>query len=175
MIDHARMLTRYNAWSNKVMFDAVAALPAGEPEKERKSLFKNMVHTLNHNYVIDAIWRAHLEGREHGYAARNTAGYPPLAELQAMQLAMDAWFIAWGDALTPAALDEPVNFTLIGGNAGVMSRYEILQHVVMHTSYHRGFVCDMFFEVPARPPTMDLPVFLRETRPALQRAAVMIS
>ena len=29
MIRNARMLTRYNAWSNQVMYDAVAALPAG--------------------------------------------------------------------------------------------------------------------------------------------------
>lgn len=162
MIKQARMLTRYNAWSNRLMFDAVAALPPGEAEKERKSLFKNMVHTLNHNYVIDAIWQAHLEGRPHGYAARNTVDYPPLAELQEKQHAIDQWYIQWADALTDAALDEKVQFTLIGGTAGTMTRFEILQHVVNHTSYHRGFVCDMFFEVPARPPTMDLPVFLRE-------------
>ena len=162
MIRTARMLTRYNAWSNQVMFDAVAALPAGEAVKERKSLFKNMVHTLNHNYVIDAIWKGHLEGRAHGYAARNTADHPALAELWRMQQEMDAWYVGWCDALTDAALDEKVNFALIGGNAGVMTRNEILLHVVNHTSYHRGFVCAMFFEVPARPPTMDLPVFLRE-------------
>jgi uncharacterized damage-inducible protein DinB len=156
------MLTRYNAWSNRLMFDAVAALPPGEAVKERKSLFKNMVHTLNHNYVIDAIWQAHLEGRPHGYAARNTVDYPPLAELGEKQHAIDQWYIQWADALTDAALDEKVQFTLIGGTAGAMTRFEILQHVVNHTSYHRGFVCDMFFEVPARPPTMDLPVFLRE-------------
>jgi len=162
MLAKARMLTRYNAWSNRVMYDAVAALPAGEAVKERKSLFKNMVHTLNHNYVIDAIWRAHLEGREHGYSARNTVDYPPLGELREKQQAMDQWFITWGKAQTEASLGEKVGFTLIGGNAGKMTRFEILQHVVTHTSYHRGFVCAMFFEVPARPPTMDLPVFLRE-------------
>ena len=162
MIKQARMLTRYNAWSNRLMFDAVAALPPGEAVKERTSLFKNMVHTLNHNYVIDAIWQAHLEGRPHGYAARNTVDYPPLAELKEKQDAIDQWYIQWADALTDAALDEKVQFTLIGGTAGTMTRFEILQHVVNHTSYHRGFVCDMFFEVPARPPTMDLPVFLRE-------------
>jgi len=162
VIKQARMLTRYNAWSNRLMFDAVAALPPGEAVKERMSLFKNMVHTLNHNYVIDAIWQAHLEGRPHGYAARNTVDYPPLAELKEKQDAIDQWYIQWADALTDAALDEKVQFTLIGGTAGTMTRFEILQHVVNHTSYHRGFVCDMFFEVPARPPTMDLPVFLRE-------------
>ena len=45
----ARMLTRYNTWANKLIFDAVAGLPGDEATKERQSLFKNMVHTLNHN------------------------------------------------------------------------------------------------------------------------------
>jgi uncharacterized damage-inducible protein DinB len=159
----ARMLARYNAWANQLLFDAVAALPAGEATKERKSLFKNMVHTLNHNYVIDRIWQAHLEGRSHGYATRNTPDHPPLAELWRAQQETDRWYATWCDALSDAALDERVHFTLIGGNPGVMTRGEILLHVVNHTSYHRGFVADLFYQVPARPPTTDLPVFLRET------------
>jgi uncharacterized damage-inducible protein DinB len=158
----ARMLTRYNAWADRMIFDAVAALPEGEAEKDRKSLFKNIIHTLNHNCVIDLIWQAHLEGREHGYTARNTPDHPPLDELRRQQQAVDDWYIAWSDALSDAALDEKVNFTLIGGNQGVMTRGEILLHVVNHTTYHRGFVADLFYQVPARPPTTDLPVFLRE-------------
>lgn len=158
----ARMLARYNAWANRLMFDAVAALPEGEATKERASLFRNMVHTLNHNYVIDLIWQAHLEGREHGFAARNTKDHPPLADLWRKQQEVDGWYIAWSDRLTDAALVEKVRFTLIGGNRGEMTRGEILLHVVNHTTYHRGFVADLFYQVPARPPTTDLPVYLRE-------------
>lgn len=160
--DTARMLTRYNAWTNKRIFDAVAGLPEGEATKERKSLFRNMVHTLNHNYVIDRIWQAHLEGRDHGYEARNTKDHPPLADLWRLQEVVDQWYVDYSDALSDAALSETVDFTLIGGNRGAMTRGEILLHVVTHTSYHRGFVADLFFQVPARPPTMDLPVYLRE-------------
>lgn len=159
--DTARMLARYNAWANKLTFDAVAALPPGEATKERKSLFKNMVHTLNHNYVIDRIWQAHLEGREHGYEARNTPDYPPLAELWRAQQETDAWYIAWADAQTDASLAERLTVTLIGGNRTAMTRGEMLLHVINHTSYHRGFVGDLFYQVPARPPTTDLPVYLR--------------
>lgn len=161
--DTARMLTRYNAWANKEIFDAVAALPAGEAEKERRSLFRDMVHTLNHNYVIDRIWQAHLEGREHGYEARNTREHPPLASLWRLQHEIDAWYVDWSDRLSDPALAERVRFTLIGGNRGVMTRGEILLHVVNHTSYHRGFVADLFYQVPARPPTTDLPVYLRKS------------
>ena len=163
----ARTLTRYNAWANEFIFAAVAALPEGEAVKPRRSVFRNMVHTLNHNYVIDRIFQAHLEGRPHGYAARNTPDHPPLKELWGAQQEIDAWYIAWSDAMTDAALAETVNFTFVGGGQGAMTRGEILMHITNHTTYHRGYVADLFYQVPARVPTTDLPVFLRDAPPRL--------
>ena len=166
MIDQrgAAMLTRYNAWANRLIFDAVAALPAGEAEKPRPTLFRNMVHTLNHNYVIDRIFQAHLEGRSHPYTARNTPDHPPLAELWRAQQEIDGWYLDWANGISEAALDEVVQFEFVGGGEGAMTRAQILLHVVNHTSYHRGFVADLFFQLPnpVRPPTTDLTVYLRD-------------
>jgi uncharacterized damage-inducible protein DinB len=158
--DTIQMLTRYNAWANKAIFEAVAALPGGEVTKERPTLFKNIVNTLNHLHVVDVIWQAHIEKRDHGLPALNTILYTDLAELWRAQQALDAWYITWGDTLSEANADEMVRFTLIGGKRGEMRRSEIILHVVNHTSYHRGFVADMFYQVPIRPPLSDLPVFL---------------
>jgi uncharacterized damage-inducible protein DinB len=157
-----RTITRYNAWANRTIFDAVAALPAGEAVKERPTLFKNMVNTLNHLYVVDLIWQAHLQGRQHNIPALKTVLYPELADLWRAQQEIDAWYIRYGDSLDQAGLDERVDFVLIGGNRGTMRRGEIFFHVVNHTSYHRGFVADLFFQVPLVPPLTDLPIFLRE-------------
>lgn len=159
----ARMMTRYNTWSNKVWFDAIAALPPGEDVKERKSLFKNMVHTMNHIYIIDVIWQAHLEGRDHRMTARNSPDYPPLNELREKQSAIDKWYELWSDRQTDETLDDRRPVVLIGGNRVVMSLGEMLMHLYHHTAYHRGFVGDMFYQVQGcRPPTTDLPVYLRE-------------
>ncbi len=157
-----RSLMRYNAWANKAIFDAVAALPAGEATKERPTLFKNMVNTLNHLYVVDLIWQAHLQGREHNIPALRTVLHPELADLWRAQVEIDGWYVAYGDSLSQSALEERVDFTLIGGNNGSMRRGEIFFHVVNHTSYHRGWVADMFYQIPLQPPYTDLPVFLRE-------------
>ena len=158
----ARTLTRYNAWANELIFAAVAALPEGEAVKPRRSVFRNMVHTLNHNYVIDRIFRAHLEGRGHGYTARNTPDHPPLAELWLAQQELDKWYVDSFDAMDDTRLNQTVSFTFVGGGEGAMTRGEMLQHLVNHTSYHRGFVAQMIYDVPARPPTTDLTVFLRD-------------
>ena len=163
----ARTLTRYNKWANDLMLEAIAKLPTEEASRARPTLFKNIVHTLNHNYVIDLIFQAHLEGREHGFTARNTTETPELDALREGQRKVDDWYVAWSDELTDAALDEKVSFTFVGGGEGVMTRGEIVLHIVNHTTYHRGFAADLFYQIPARPPTTDLTVFLRDAPPKL--------
>lgn len=157
-----RMFTRYKAWANKIIYATVAALPDGEATKERPTRFKNMVHTLNHIYVIDHIFQAHLEGREHGYSARNTPTHPPLEQLwQAVQV-LDQWYVDLSDRLTPEALAKPINFRFVDGGAGRMTQEQMILHVVNHGTYHRGFVGDMLYQVPVVPAATDLPVFLRD-------------
>jgi uncharacterized damage-inducible protein DinB len=36
----------------------------------------------------------------------------------------------------------------VGGGDGAMTRGQILLHLVNHTSYHRGFVADLFYQLP---------------------------
>jgi uncharacterized damage-inducible protein DinB len=97
----------------------------------------------------------------HGLTTRNPEQCPSFDELDYMQREMDAWFVSYADGLAASAMDEAVEFTFIGGGAGVMSRAEILMHVVNHTTYHRGHIADMMYATEVPPPTTDLPVFLR--------------
>ena len=166
-MQQGRMLARYKAWAGKVIFEAAAQLPEEEVTRPRKSVFKSIAHMLNHIYVIDRVFQAHLEGRPHGYGARNTPDHPPLAELQRAQQEMDAWYVALSDRLTPATAEEKVRFDYIGGGEGVMTRSEMLLHVVNHGSYHRGFVADFFYQIPVQPPATDLTVYLRDAPPRL--------
>jgi len=156
----ARMLARYNDWANRRLFDAVAALPAGEAEKPRPSLFKSMIGTLNHNLVVALIWQAHLERREHGFKARNLVLHAGLPALRQAQGEIDRWYIDWAEAQAPEALGELLDFKFISGVAGRMTRGEMLLHVVTHNSYHRGWVVERFAEVPVKTPDLDLPVYL---------------
>lgn len=154
-------LTRYNAWANEELLTAVRALPAGEATRERPSLFKTIVNTLNHPLVTDRIWWAHLHGEAHGHQALNEIIHADLEELAEARAEMDARIIAYAGALPPERMDERVSFTLLSGAGGEMSRLMILMHMVNHNSYHRGFVVETFCQVPAPLPLIDLPVFMR--------------
>jgi uncharacterized damage-inducible protein DinB len=67
----ARVLAEYKSWADRQTFDSVAGLPRPELTRERPTLFKTIIGTMNHSYVVDLIWQAHLEGRPHGFSARN--------------------------------------------------------------------------------------------------------
>jgi len=157
----AEVLPRYKRWADELIFQAVQALPPGEVTRERPTLFKTILNTLNHIHVVDLVWQAHLEGREHGISALNAVLHADVADLWRAQLALDDWYVALSDSLSDQARGEMVQFQFVDGKKGTMSRGEILMHVVNHTTYHRGWVADLFFQIPARPPTTDLPVFLR--------------
>jgi uncharacterized damage-inducible protein DinB len=157
-----RMLTRYTAWANRRLFQTLSSLPENELTKMRHIVFGNILRTLNHVYVIDLVWQAHLEGRPHGFTTRNPESHPTFAELRSAQEHIDGWYIGYADDISELVCDEIVNFVFVGGGSGSMSRGDILLHVVNHTTYHRGHIADMIYQIPAPPPTTDLPVFLRD-------------
>jgi len=156
-----RILVRYSAWAHARLLEALAAMPQAELEASGPGA-GSIVRTLNHMHVVDLIWRAHLEGKAHGFTARNTDELPAFQSLRQAQSALDAWFVAYAQAITPGAQDETVRFTFVDGGEGAMTRGEMLLHVVNHKTYHRGYVAEMLYRNGRKPPTMDLPVFLRD-------------
>jgi uncharacterized damage-inducible protein DinB len=162
LAEAVRMMLRYKAWADEFVFGNVARIPEEEAYKRRQSTFPSIVQTLNHVYVVDDIFRHHLQGRRHEYKARVTPETPDLAELRDAVRAMDTWYIDSFDAWSDADLDLSVEFEFVGGGSGSMTRGEIALHIVNHTTYHRGFVGDMLRQVPFVWPANDLTVFLRD-------------
>lgn len=157
-----KRLAEYKAWANEITFSAVKSLPEGEATKERKTRYKNMIYTLNHVYVIDCVFKAHLQSKPHSYTARNTETCPSLEELWESTKVIDQWYIGYAHSISEKELQEIINFQFVDGGEGAMSRSEMILHVVNHGTYHRGLVSDMMYQVPTVPPANDLTVYLRD-------------
>lgn len=162
LLEKLVILTKYKHWANQLTFSAMSELPDGEAVKQRQTRFGNMVHTLNHVYVIDDIFKCHLLSTPHNYSARNTESHPPLSALWEKQKAMDKWYIDYVQSLSDNDLSEIVEFKFVDGGHGSMSRADIILHIVNHGTYHRGFIADMMYQVPTTLPANDFPVYLRE-------------
>ncbi len=159
-----RKLVEYKHWANVITFGTMLNLPEEELVKKRQTSFRNILHTLNHVYVIDDVFKAHLSGAKHKYTARNTSEPAPIGELWRSQQEIDTWYIEHFDSLDNDELNEVIEFEFIGGGTGRMSRGEMFLHVVNHGTYHRGFVSDMCYQIPVIPPANDFTVFLRDSR-----------
>jgi len=103
-----KTMARYNQWANRDLFAAVRALPEGEAAKQRRSLFKNIINTLNHPLVADRVWWAHLHKEPHSHKALNEVLYDEFENLAEARAEMDLRLIDYVDALLDSDADEPI-------------------------------------------------------------------
>lgn len=158
-----RMLMRYSHWANSRLYEALHDTSSETIHKSRTGRPGGMIGTLSHIYVVDLIWKGHLEGKEHGFKTRNLEQQLPFEELREAQRTVDEWYISYVDGLSDRALVQVVDFKFVDGGLGNLTRGDMLLHISNHKTYHRGYLADMLYESGAHPPTVDLPVFIRDS------------
>ncbi|WP_081064367.1 DinB family protein [Burkholderia stagnalis] len=57
-------------------------------------------------------------------------------------------------------MDEPIRFRFLDGGEGVMTRREMLFHVVNHATFHRGFAVDTLRRMSMAVPATDVTAYL---------------
>lgn len=153
------------SWANQELFNTLSTVNAVQ--------FAEAVHTairtLNHIYVVDRIFQAHLVGDSHGYTATNTEATPELNELQFSVDETDAWYESYVSKCSAEALSESVGFRFTDGDTGTMTREEMLAHVITHGAYHRGNVGQVLKSISVAPPRDLYTKFLHVREPARRR------
>ena len=155
------MLTRYKAWADALFYECVSELSYEQLMAPQPITFGSLIHTLNHSYLMDFVWKSHLVGTEHGLDTRNPKETQNFQALRHEQELTDNWFTEYAKSLSEEKADEVIDFNFIGGGEGSMTRRDIILHVVNHTTYHRGHAADILYHFNVMPPTTDLPVFIR--------------
>jgi uncharacterized damage-inducible protein DinB len=155
-------LFKYKAWANDELFAEIGKMDPLAQQAERHAA----IRILNHVYVVDRIFAAHLCGATHSYAATNTRDTPTLEELQAKVALSDAWYIEKIGQSTPEQLAENLSFTFTDGSRARMSREEMFAHVVTHGGYHRGAVGRILSDVSIEPPRDIFAGYLHKAEPA---------
>ncbi len=155
----------HKAWANSELFALLATLPS-----ERGEQLHTCIRTLNHVYVVDRIFRAHLIGEPGPFGATNTKETPSLSQLRSDVAETDAWYASYVARLSPASLSEAIDFTFTDGDSGRMSREEILLHVITHGGYHRGNVGQVLKSIAVAPPRDLYTRFLHQSEPARREA-----
>ena len=151
MHDTLQDLFRYKAWANDKLLTALAGA-GGNSSVPRAivnallagfgggSLARLAVKALNHSYIVDRIFAAHMRREVYAYISVNSSELPTLEDLSANIRKSDQEYIDYVCALDREQLAQRIDFTFTDGAPGRMSRQEMLMHVINHGTYHRGQV-----------------------------------
>jgi uncharacterized damage-inducible protein DinB len=156
---------RYKAWANDEILTTMKLLDQEAHSNDRHTA----IRILNHTYIVDRIFAANLQRLEHGYTATNTSDTPTLEQLALAVKRSDQWYLEYVSMLEPSALSEGIDFTFTDGALARMSREEMLAHVVMHGSYHRGAIGRILAQLSIAPPRDVFTGFLHYAEPASRR------
>lgn len=159
-------LFRYQSWAHGELIEKLEGLDPESHAREREDALR----LLNHVLIVNRIFMAHLMRQPHGCAADNTPDTPTLDALKKDIQASDGWYLDYLGQLAPEALATPWSFVFTDGDAGSMTREEMLMHVLVHATYHRGEVGRILRLAGAPLPWDTFAVYLHGSEPGRRRA-----
>lgn len=146
---------KYMAWAVRLVLDAAKALPAAEYEKDRHSSHGGIRTTLNHMYAADALWFSRVAGEP--FAKISDIPVPDsLQELEKeWTVLLDRW-LRWAGYLESQQYGIEIGYTNTEGISCRTPLWQVLLHIVNHSTLHRGQVVAMMRQAGAKPPVTDL-------------------
>lgn len=121
-------------WADRGLCDVVGQNLDRLPDEEASI----MLRILDHIHVVDRIFQHHLQGSPHGFQAARSDVMPDFQALATSMREVDDWYGAYVGSLAESDFEEPVDFVFTSGKPARMRRGEIILHVCLHGTYHRG-------------------------------------
>ena len=127
-------LIRLKQWADRGLHEMVAA---NLDRLDAEDSFI-VIRILDHFHTVDRIFQHHLQGVPHSFKAPRSEVMPDAAALAAGTREVDDWYVDYVDGLSAADFDQPIDFTYTNGTSMRMTCGEIILHVCLHGTYHRG-------------------------------------
>jgi uncharacterized damage-inducible protein DinB len=127
-------LVRYKQWADRGLYDVIRK---NLDRMDQQDLAVVML-ILDHMHVVDSIFQNHLQGRSHGFHAPRSEALPEFKMLSEKAMATDEWYRSYVDNLDEQDFERAVDFVFTSGKPARMKRGEIIMHVCLHGTYHRG-------------------------------------
>jgi uncharacterized damage-inducible protein DinB len=163
LLDHYRMFGRYNAWANRLLYDAAAKLTSEQYRADRGVFFKSMHGTLNHLLLTDRVWLQRFTGEQAVANRLDAILYDAFDELRAARDAEDARIVSYVDGLTDDRITGIVKFRRVT----TPEEFEeplapLLAHWFNHQTHHRGQAHAVLTGLVGEAPELDLLFYQRQ-------------
>jgi len=153
----------YTAWANALALEACAALTPEELARDLGLSHRNIIGTLFHFYDGECFW----------FECLNRNAIPPLDAFgeteqptttpeQTLATLQQTWptlwhnFLKWFATLPAEELTAQISSKLSTGIDLDFPRWQILRHMVNHSTLHRGQIIGMLRMLGKQPPQTDL-------------------
>ena len=127
-------LVSYKRWADRGLYDVVGRNLDRLPKEDAAI----MLRILDHIHAVDIIFQHHLQGLPHTFRAARSEEMPDFAALARSTREIDNWYASYVDGLAENEFEQSVDFAFTNGTPARMRRGEIILHVCLHGTYHRG-------------------------------------
>ena len=160
-------LLQYKFWGDQEMMACLC--------EQQNHLNADVLHKalrmMNHIHVTDSIFVAHLRGQSHAYTTTNTPETPSPEELSWRMQDTNAQLQTLAEGLSAEQAAKRIHFVFTDGDGGGMNPTEMLLHVCVHSTYHRGQVGQMLKDAGLAPPRELLTRKLHTEEPGRRQVA----
>ena len=154
-------LFTYNAWANRISFDAAGRLPDEQYFRDLKSSFGGVHGTLCHIVWVEQVWLHRWMGRPNPAVAQGK-DLASLAEVRSRWEAVEAERGSFVTGITDQRLDETRLVKPSSGGEYVHTFRQMFRHFINHSSYHRGQITTFLRQLGADAPSTDLILYYRQ-------------
>ena len=161
-IDDIRNLFAYNDWANRRLLVAAASLTNGELIRDMRTSHTSIQGTFIHILWGEWVWVRRWRG-ESPKVGFTTAEYPTVAKLADRWSDVQREQREFIEQLSEGLLSSRVTYENLHGQRWEYLLAHMMQHVVNHSSYHRGQITALLRQLTYVPPATDLLVFFDES------------
>jgi len=159
--EQVRLLYDYNAWANRRALDACGVLTDEQFTRNLGSSFRSVRDTLVHILGAEWFWLERWHGRSPS-ALPPAEQYPNLASVRAGWTEVEGNLLRFVAGRTAEDLARVQHYRTTEGNPHSQPLWQMLQHLVNHSTYHRGQVTTMLRQMGIAPAASDLILYYRE-------------
>lgn len=159
-LQEARTLHAYSSWATQRILDALQELPPGLIDRDMSASHRSILGTLRHMVDAEGGWLSVITGAPDPPELAETVDLPALKKIwEAAGFATAAWLGGMSDRKLAGTLSAPSP----DGRLYTHTYAEIFQHVVDHSTFHRGQIVALLRQLGQTPPATGLIHFFRET------------
>ena len=149
----------FNRWANARVLDAVSKLTPEQFARDLQSSHRSVRDTLVHILAAEWIWLERWKGVSPS-ALLNPTEFPTVESLAKRWATLEGDYAKFIKGITDESLAEVITYTNTKGEEWAYPLGQMLQHVMNHSSYHRGQVATMLRQLGAEVNPVDLLVFM---------------